>query len=75
MCKKMLDINLREDNVEQVYQMFDWSPQRAKNQNEAEAIYDKIKLEIFTLSEKKKTTVGKGLIKPFSFPHVNLTFS
>lgn len=60
MCKKMLDINLREDNVEQVYQMFDWSPQRAKNQNEAEAIYDKIKLEIFTLSEKKKTLWVKG---------------
>ena len=60
MCKKMLDINLREDNVEKVYQMFDWSPQRAKNQNEEEAIYDKIKLEIFTLSEKKKPLWVKG---------------
>ena len=53
---------------------FHWSPQRAKNQNEAEAIYDKIKLEIFRLI-KKKPTVGKVLTKPFSFPHENLTFS
>ena len=38
---------------------FHWSPQRAKNQNEAEAIYDKIKLEIFRLI-KKKTLWVKG---------------